>query len=628
MFSFRRKPSKPETPRIRTSPSLPTLSSPGVAWPENLVDVEAIRQAVPSDLPPAQGATKTSLQGPERTAIPFHKPFRASPGSPGDGPISSLYMSGAPAAFENRKSVAPTVSRYSQRRAKVPPTFNLMVVGGKGTGKTSLLRLLLDTADVSPTASVDQRAAVQRFLRGPPKATPIIDTACVEICESRFDRVLFSVIDTPGLDFLEGRELKLERQVNSIIKYVDAQYADTMSEESKVVRKSKGDQHIHLCIYMIDPSSVMTTGARRALSSLPSKTRSETTVSYRNPPDLVPDISSEDDSDDEDEGPLTMSPAEVRVLRRLAARSNVLPVVARADSLTDEKLSAVKNAVRVALAEAGLDFGVFSPMKQDTVETPRRATRFADAPSSPNGHANGNGEANGEAAEADTNANGQTEAAEDVEGEDRQSRPVIKLRPRLNRALSRSRSRRELSRAGDDERRPVSPDAESLANVRFSAHIVAKADLSTIMPFALIAPEPSKRSRRRISDDTQALNTPSSPMQPSEDGHSASIEDAVPATPASIHSNRGLAYLQGPPDDLKGIFTRKYRWGTVDVLDPNHCDFAALRTAVLSTHLKVLKSHTKEVLYEKYRTEKLLARRATANITDDERQRLLEDLGL
>lgn len=94
----------------------------------------------------------------------------------------------------------------------------------------------------------------------------MIETACVEICESRFDRVLFSVIDTPGLDFLEGRELKLERQVNDIIKYVDAQYADTMSEvscllfmdssyprpiiifrqESKVVRKSKGDQHIHL----------------------------------------------------------------------------------------------------------------------------------------------------------------------------------------------------------------------------------------------------------------------------------------------------------------------------------------------------------------------------------------------
>lgn len=93
-----------------------------------------------------------------------------------------------------------------------------------------MLRLLLETADTSPGATVDQKLAVERFLKGPPKATQEIQTACVEICESRFDRVLFSVIDTPGLDFQEGRELKLERQVNSILKYVDVQYADTMSE--------------------------------------------------------------------------------------------------------------------------------------------------------------------------------------------------------------------------------------------------------------------------------------------------------------------------------------------------------------------------------------------------------------
>ncbi|KAJ7134667.1 septin family protein [Mycena epipterygia] len=602
MFSFRRKPSKPEeTPRIRTSPSLPTLSSQGIPWPENLVDVEAIRRVDAPETPPAQG-------------------------KPGDGPISSLYMSSPPPAFDNRKSAAPNANRYSQRRARVPPTFNLMVVGGKGTGKTSLLRLLLETADVSPTATVDQRAAMHRFLRGSPKATQMIQTACVEICESRFDRVLFSVIDTPGLDFLEGRELKLERQVNGIIKYVDAQYADTMSEESKVVRKSKGDQHIHLCIYMIDPSSIMTVGARRGQSSMPTKTRSETTVSYRNPPDLVPDTSSEDDSDDESEGPLTMSPAEVRVIRRLSARSNVLPVIARADSLTDDKLLAVKNAVRAGLMEAGLDFGVFSPPKKATAETPtRRQTRFATDPH--NGHVNGNGNGNGH---GNGDANGATPETDDEDdSEDRQSRPVIKLRPRLNRGLSRSRSRRDLSIAADDDRRPISPDAESLANVRFSAHIVAKTDLEALMPFALIAPELGKASQRRMSVDTQGLGTaPSSPMQQSEDGHAPSMEDAIPQTPASIHSNRGLAYLQGPPDDLKGVFVRKFRWGTVDVLDPIHCDFAALRTAVLSTHLKVLKNHTKEVLYEKYRTEKLLARRATAHITDDERQRLLEDLGL
>ncbi|KAJ2990165.1 hypothetical protein NUW54_g8556 [Trametes sanguinea] len=99
-----------------------------------------------------------------------------------------------------------------------------------------------------------------------------------------------------------------------------------------------------------------------------------------------------------------------------------------------------------------------------------------------------------------------------------------------------------------------------------------------------------------------------------------------------VREARALGLLTTPyvfaPADLKGVFVRKFRWGTVDVLSPEHCDFAALRTAVLSTHMKMLKIRTKEVLYEKYRTEKLLARRATRNISEDETRKLLEDLGL
>lgn len=38
----------------------------------------------------------------------------------------------------------------------------------------------------------------------------------------------------------------------------------------------------------------------------------------------------------------------------------------------------------------------------------------------------------------------------------------------------------------------------------------------------------------------------------------------------------------------------------------------------------MLKIRTKEVLYERYRTEKLLARRATRNIGEEEARRLFE----
>jgi hypothetical protein len=172
--------------------------------------------------------------------------------------------------------------------------------------------------------------------------------------------------------------------------------------------------------------------------------------------------------------------------------------------------------------------------------------------------------------------------SDEGEGDERKTRTVIKLRSaRRGRNPSRSRSRRDLSEAAAaDIRRPISPDAndsECVANVRFSAHIVAKTDLTSLMPFALIAPEPNKRRQRSESV---------SDFVPSSFSESGIGHDTVPDTPSSHHT-RNYPFLHGRPDDLKGVFIRKFRWGMVDVLNPSHCDFSALRTAVFSTHLKV-----------------------------------------
>jgi hypothetical protein len=111
---------------------------------------------------------------------------------------------------------------------------------------------------------------------------------------------------------------------------------------------------------MVDPASIISEEARGALHPMPilaPKTRSEATISQSQPPELVPDTSSGDESeedDDEGDGSLTMAPEEIKVIRRLSNRSNVLPVIAHADSLTDEKLAAVK--------EAGMPFPTLGPI--------------------------------------------------------------------------------------------------------------------------------------------------------------------------------------------------------------------------------------------------------------------------
>lgn len=125
MFSFRRKPKKaPEAPLIRTSPSLPQLNSQGIPWPEDLVDVNAIRQESIPDVLPAKGAAKTSNGAP---AISFHKPFGPLTGKREEGPISTFYTAGPPPSAFSSKTMPRHRGQFSQRRQRTPPTFNIMV---------------------------------------------------------------------------------------------------------------------------------------------------------------------------------------------------------------------------------------------------------------------------------------------------------------------------------------------------------------------------------------------------------------------------------------------------------------------------------------------------------------------
>ena len=48
----------------------------------------------------------------------------------------------------------------------------------------------------------------------------------------------------------------------------------------------------------------------------------------------------------------------------------------------------------------------------------------------------------------------------------------------------------------------------------------------------------------------------------------------------------------------------QYPWGTVEVDNPRHSDFLAIRSALLHSHLADLKEITHDFLYENYRTEK------------------------
>ena len=333
---------------------------------------------------------------------------------------------------------------------------------------------------------------------------------------------------------------------------------------------------------MIDPHSVKSIAERKALSSAPDSSG----ISISKPSSAASDNSREGSEDGErptapkqlDPTKLAMLPSELRVLKRLSQRVNVLPIVGCADSLTDERLNAVKEAVRSELAAAGLDFGVFGPPKFD--QSPAQ-----------NGHSV---EVNLPKANAPSKTDDDSDEADEGE-EDRKARGVIRLRTSRysNARRSSSRARRDTaySYTGDSEglQNGVNPPEEdSVANVRFSASLFQKVDLSDILPFALISPEIlpervlSKPSRRPTMTSQVSAG-----HAIEREGSGSDHGGETPTSPVGGDGQSNLSYLDGPPSDLRGLFVRKFRWGTIDVLNPDHCDFAALRTAVLSTHMMV-----------------------------------------
>lgn len=302
-------------------------------------------------------------------------------------------------------------------------------------------------------------------------------------------------------------------------------------------------------------------------------------------------------------------------MQRLAKRTNVLPVIARGDTLTDERLEKVRRAVRRDLSRA-VDMRVFGIGD----ENPERG-RVDSRPMRP----------------------------QDDGGSD-EERKVIKIRS--TRRPSRARA--------DDADSPISPStgpgASSNPEVQ-NMHVVLPVDdatLANLFPLVLIAPDIPKHKRGANPASASSSGEGNGEASPDMPGTPVAITTDDPDLPSAelaagfgsraassnTHSNKGKskdvppmpsrspsAYASPsalPPSSwrpvlgspfqpggsneprssmestngagsggandrtyVKGVFTRKYRWGTIDVLDPTHCDVGVLRGVVFGSHMKV-----------------------------------------
>jgi septin 7 len=94
------------------------------------------------------------------------------------------------------------------------------------------------------------------------------------------------------------------------------------------------------------------------------------------------------------------------------------------------------------------------------------------------------------------------------------------------------------------------------------------------------------------------------PSYENEDEESiAEMEEIISKVPFAVVGSDD--FVQTP--DGREVRGRAYPWGVVEVDNEEHCDFVKLRQMLIRTYMEELREHTNNVLYEKWRSEKLLS---------------------
>jgi len=170
--------------------------------------------------------------------------------------------------------------------SSLPLILTTTVAGESGLGKSTLVNTLFNTSLYPP-----------RERKGPsldimPK-TVSIQSISADIEESGV-RLRLTVIDTPGFgDFVNNEE-----SWRPIVENIEQRFDAYLEAENKVNRMNIIDNRVHACVYFIQPTG-------HSLKAL-----------------------------------------DIEVMTQLHTKVNLIPVIAKSDTLTDEEIANFKQRVR------------------------------------------------------------------------------------------------------------------------------------------------------------------------------------------------------------------------------------------------------------------------------------------
>ncbi|XP_066936681.1 septin-7-like isoform X6 [Clytia hemisphaerica] len=270
---------------------------------------------------------KNSIGSPSPTTP--RAPREILPQSPSDDGNSSIYddgsegssvVDGGPATptpkkgLENYVGFANLPNQVFRKSVKKGFQFTLMVVGESGLGKSTLINSLFLTDIYTSTVYEDAAAKFGK--------TMTVNASTFELKEGGV-RLQLTVVDTPGF----GDNIDNTDCWNSVIQNIEAKFEDYLNAESRVNRTTVQDTRVHCCLYFIAPTGH------------------------------------------------GLKPLDVEFMKKLHNKVNIVPVIAKADTLTGDECNRFKQQILKEIEDHQINIYRFPPLSDDESENDLAALR-------------------------------------------------------------------------------------------------------------------------------------------------------------------------------------------------------------------------------------------------------------
>ncbi|ODV62614.1 septin CDC10 [Ascoidea rubescens DSM 1968] len=192
----------------------------------------------------------------------------------------------APIAPKSYVGFDTITSQIEQRLLKRGFQFNVMVVGHSGLGKTTLINTLFASHLTESSGRKSSTESIEK--------TAEIKVTSHTLLEEKV-KLNINVIDTPGF----GDQVNNDRCWEPIVKYIKEQHSQYLRKELTAQReKHIKDTRVHCVLYFIAPNGI------------------------------------------------GLKPLDIAVLKRLTEIANVVPIIAKSDSLTLEERANFKHVLQ------------------------------------------------------------------------------------------------------------------------------------------------------------------------------------------------------------------------------------------------------------------------------------------